>query len=77
MTLINTNSNTLNNVREIVDLFYDGNILSIEKLLSSFNKMKKNSDIELIKHLNILKITVKDLYLMTNDFGSKSLSLIF
>ena len=75
--LINTNSNTLNNVREVVDFFYDSNILSIEKLLSSFNKIKKNSDIELIKHLNILKITAKDLYLMTNDVGSKSLSFNF
>ena len=75
--LVNTNSNTLNNVREVVDFFYDSNILSIEKLLSSFNKIKKNSDIELIKHLNILKITAKDLYLMTNDVESKSLSFNF
>ena len=61
----------------MVDFFYDNDILSIEKLLLSFNKIKKNSNDELIKFLNILKITAKDLYLMSVDIETKSLSFNF
>ena len=75
--LINTNSDTSQNVKEMVDYFYDNDILSIEKLLLSFNKIKKNSNDELIKFLNILKITAKDLYLMSVDIETKSLSFNF
>ena len=75
--LINTNSDTSQNVKEMVDFFYDNDILSIEKLLLSFNKIKKNSNDELIKFLNILKITAKDLYLMSVDIETKSLSFNF
>ena len=75
--LINTNSNTSKHVKEIIDIFYDNDILNIEKLLLSFNKIKKSSNDELIKFLNILKITAKDLHLMNVDIESKSLSFNF
>lgn len=75
--LINTNSDTSKHVKEIVDIFYDNDILNIEKLLLSFNKIKKSSNDELIKFLNILKITAKDLCLMNIDIESKSLSFNF
>ena len=75
--LINTNSDTSQHVKEMVDFFYDNDILSIEKLLLSFNKIKKSSNDELIKFLNILKITAKDLYLMSVDIETKSLSFNF
>ena len=75
--LINTSSDTSQNVKEMVDFFYDNDILSIEKLLLSFNKIKKNSNDEFIKFLNILKITAKDLYLMSVDIETKSLSFNF
>tara|TARA_B100000674_G_scaffold489224_1_gene502820 strand:+ start:14 stop:1165 length:1152 start_codon:yes stop_codon:yes gene_type:complete len=75
--LINTSSDTSQHVKEMVDFFYDNDILSIEKLLLSFNKIKKNSNDEFIKFLNILKITAKDLYLMSVDIETKSLSFNF
>ena len=75
--LINTNSDTSQHVKEMVDFFYDNDILSIEKLLLLFNKIKKSSNDELIKFLNILKITAKDLYLMNVDIETKSLSFNF
>ena len=75
--LINTNSDISQSVKEMVDFFYDNDILSIEKLLLSFNKIKKSSNDELIKFLNILKITAKDLYLINVDIETKSLSFNF
>lgn len=75
--LINTNSDTSKHVKQMVDIFYDNDILNIEKLLLSFNKIKKSSNDELIKFFNILKITAKDLYLINADIESKSLSFNF
>tara|TARA_A100001011_G_scaffold161378_1_gene169762 strand:- start:244 stop:1395 length:1152 start_codon:yes stop_codon:yes gene_type:complete len=75
--LINTDSNTSKHVKEIINIFYDNNVLNIEKLLLSFNKIKKSNNDELIKFLNILKITAKDLYLMNIDIETKSLSFNF
>ena len=75
--LINTNSDTSKHVKEMVDIFYDNDILNIEKILLSFNKIKKSNNDELIKFLNILKVTAKDLYLMNVDVESKSLSFNF
>ena len=75
--LINTNIDTIKHVKEMVDIFYDNDILNIEKLLLSFNKIKKSNNDELIKFLNILKVTAKDLYLMNVDVESKSLSFNF
>ena len=54
--LINTDSNSSKHVKEIVDIFYDNDILNIEKVLLSFNKIKKSNNDELIKFLNILKM---------------------
>ena len=75
--LILTNSNTSKNIKDMVDFFYDNDILSIEKLLLLFNQTKKSSNEELIKFLNILKITAKDLYLMNVDIESNSISFNF
>ena len=44
---------------------------NIKIYLAGHNGMVGNA---LIKHLNILKITAKDLYLMTIDVETKSLS---
>ena len=64
--LVNTNSNTLNNVREVVDFFYDSNILSIEKLLID--------GILIIEHNRKIDLTNQPNYYMKRRYGDSTIS---
>lgn len=57
--------------------FFSNDIKSIENLLSIFNKVKTIDSNDLLNYLNLIKISAKDLYLLSSNANSNTISFSF
>ena len=75
--LENLKNDRLNKFLELFDLFYNKDLGNIEKFLVSANKIKTKNKNELPIYFNFLKISAKDLVLISLDSKSQSLDYKF
>ena len=75
--LNNTNQNKAEQFKKLLNYFYNNEISSIEKVLSSLNKIKMNDKNEFKDYLNFIKISAKDLYLLSSAINNNSISYNF
>jgi len=75
--LENLKNDRLNKFLELFDLFYNKDLGNIEKFLISANKIKTKNKNELPIYFNFLKISAKDLVLISLDSKSQSLDYKF
>jgi len=57
--------------------FFSNDIKSIENLLSIFNKIKTIDSNDILNYLNLVKISAKDLYLLSSNTNSNTISFSF
>ena len=75
--LENLKNDRLNKFLDLFDLFYNKDLGNIEKFLVSTNKIKTKNKNELPIYFNFLKISAKDLVLISLDGKSQSLDYKF
>ena len=75
--LENLKNDRLDKFLELFDLFYNKDLGNIEKFLVSANKIKTKNKNELPIYFNFLKISVKDLVLISLDSKSQSIDYKF
>lgn len=73
----NLENNRIDKFIKLSDLFYNSNLENIEKFLSITNKIKIKNKNELLVYLNFLKISTKDLVLLSLDNTHESIDYIF
>ena len=72
-----TDSDKTKTFRKIVKQFFSNDIKTIEKLLTTFNKVKSIDTNEFMNYLHLIKIATKDLYLLNSNINSDSISFSF
>jgi len=75
--LDNIDSNKSDDFIKIINYFYSDNIGSIEKILTSLNKIKTKNKNELGAYLDLIKISAKDLHLLNSNLENNSITFHF
>jgi len=75
--LNNTDSSKSKQLKQLTSYLYNNDITSIEKFLSSLNKIKMNDKNMFQDYLNLIKISAKDLYLLNSNIKNNSISFNF
>ncbi len=75
--LNNTDGSKAKQLKQLISCLYNDDIRSIEKFLSSLNKIKMNDKSMFQDYLNLIKVSAKDLYLLNSNIKNNSISFNF